>query len=252
MRPRINFFTKKWIALEFWILVAVPMTAQTRVELNTFSERLYLGYVNEMRISIVSPKNGAAADGFLIHAKAEGASIDYNEKGELKVLPSKNGYISFFLEKNGIYYAVNDSLHFEAMKAPSLENIDFVKAMGITKTDSKTKLKNVKHFNPPSKIQKSDFELNGRDLAYGYLEPNKKTKVRLRILIKRKINGEEYFVRQNSDKYESEIHSNELKIEKVASNLYYITLLPDKKKATIAISLNGELVDKKTVTAYEH
>jgi hypothetical protein len=216
-----------------------------RVDVNGFNVRLYLGYVNEMNVTLFSLTDTLKLDDYILHAQAQGAEIDY-EKGNVAarflVLPRQSeGYIHFYLEKKGIFYHARDTLFFKAIK-PNPDTDDFKMVM----SNPVNKLNTVKHFLLPKnpKIINSDFELTGLDVYS--LERNKMFKVRIWPFYAKVIDGNKYYARQTRNVGDFEIRSGDLRIEKIEKNTFYISPTTKKLGGQFEVYLNNKKVTDKS------
>lgn len=226
-----------------------------RVEVKCYSVTLYNGYVNEMNIVAHHAKDTADHYGYKLHAVANGASVNYEPDFDypalkLFVLPNQTrGYIHFYLEKQGRFYHVSDSILFNAVKANPDDEM-FQRVMGITKENPGTKLKAVKNFILPTgaKIVNSDFELDGVDFSNGALERGKYIKIRMRPMVIAVMNGQRFYVPQPSNARKLEIRSADLKIKEAGKNIFYVMPVTQKMGGRYEVYLDNKKVSDGSFT----
>lgn len=257
MKPNTPSKSVSIISLLFLGISVLPAQAQNleRVEVKCYNVTLYNGYVNQVLAVAFNPKDTADHYGYKLHAVANGASLNYEQDYnylslKLFVLPNQTrGYIHFYLEKQGRFFHVSDSILFNAVKANPDDEL-FQRVMGISKENPGNKLKSVKNFEAPkgANTVNSDFELDGFDVNYGTLERNKFIKVRVRPLVTAVMNGQKYYVRQDSDIGKIEIRSIDLRIKEAGKNTFYVMPATQKTGGRYEVYLNNKKISDGSFT----
>lgn len=211
------------------------------VNYNSFSFTLYKGCVQLLEVPIISGKDYHSPEGYIFHAQATGAGIDYDSAGRVIILPHREGTIKVYLEKGNIFYKVKGSFSFDVVNPPP-PNTDavFDKTMG---NPPKTKLQKQRQFTLPqnAKAEDSEFEINGNWLSH--LSKKTPTEIRVDVLLKEN----EKYIRQYG---EIAIRSSDAKVDKEENNKFIITPLPQKDRCALSVFLNGKKIDEKVFSVF--
>ncbi len=238
------YFDRKILVLVLvglMLLSAKTYAQNYLVTYNSFSFTLYKGCVQLMAVPIISGKDHRSPMGYIFHAQATGAGIDYDSAGRVIILPHRDGTIKAYLEKGNVFYSVKGSFTFDVVNPPAPNtDVVFDKNMG---NPPKTKLQKQRLFTlpPNAKVEDSEFELNGNWLSH--LSTKAPSEIRLDVLLKEN----EQYVPQYG---EIAIRSSDAKIEKEENDKFLITPLPQKNRCTLSVYLNGKKIDEKTFSVF--